>query len=265
MLKQPDYCDFIVAMSKEIEDHTACGHWKIRKRSECNNPKIILAIWSFKQKRYPDSSLNKHKACLCAHGGTQQWGVHFWETYAPVVNWMTVRLVLIVALIHELPARSIDFVLAFPQADLDVPIFMKLPPGIDPKIGSRGDDVIKLKKSLYGLQQAGLNWYEKLKAGLLVREYIPSKVDPCLFSSKDTIVLVYVDDVILVSKSEQSILDLINLLQEGKENFDFTDKGDIKNYLGVEFSRSRDGSMDMKQEFLVDRIVKAMDFKVRID
>ena len=77
--------------------------------------------------------------------------------------------------------------------------------------------------------------------------------------------MVYVDDVILVSKSEQSILDLINLLQEGKESFDFTDKGDIKNYLGVEFSRSSDGSMDMKQEFLVDRIVKAMDFKVRID
>ena len=35
------------------------------------------------------------------------------------------------AKIHGLPSRSIDFVLAFPQADLEVPVYMELPLGFD--------------------------------------------------------------------------------------------------------------------------------------
>ena len=51
--------------------------------------------------------------------------------YAPVVNWASVRILLAAAKIHGLSSKSIDFVLAFPQADLDVPVFMELPLGFD--------------------------------------------------------------------------------------------------------------------------------------
>ena len=55
---------------------------------------------------------------------------NYWETYAPVVNWASVCILLAVAKIHGLSSKSIDFVLAFPQADLEVPVFMELPLGI---------------------------------------------------------------------------------------------------------------------------------------
>ena len=77
-----------------------------------------------KEKRYPNGEINKHKDCLCAHGGMKLWGINYWETYAPVVNWMSVRVLLVIVLIHDLPTRSIDFVLAFPQDDLDVDVCM---------------------------------------------------------------------------------------------------------------------------------------------
>ena len=92
----------------------------------------IMAIWSFKRKRFPDGTLNKHKARLCAHGGQQTWGLDYWDTYAPIVTWASVCLLLIVAKIHGLQSKSIDFILAFPQADLDVPVYMELPAGINP-------------------------------------------------------------------------------------------------------------------------------------
>ena len=137
--------------------------------------KTIQAIWSFKRKRYPDGTLNKHKARLCAHGGMQQWGVSYWETYSPVVNMLTVRLLLALCNIHGLHSKSIDFVLAFPQADLDVDIWMELPMGI--VVGSKESEsrgyVLKLMKSLYGLKQASLNWFEKLKQGLTDRGISP--------------------------------------------------------------------------------------------
>ena len=69
---------------------------------------------------------------------------------------MSVRLILILALVHDLPAQSIDFVLAFPQANLDIPVFMELPVGVEAEGGSRGEYIIELRKSLYGLKQASL-------------------------------------------------------------------------------------------------------------
>ena len=63
---------------------------------------------------------------------------------------------LIISIIHDLPVRSVDFVLAFPQADLDVPVFMELPAGMELEDSRPGEYVIELKKSLYGLKQSGL-------------------------------------------------------------------------------------------------------------
>eukprot|EP00957_Ditylum_brightwellii_P131036 9995043-Ditylum_brightwellii.AAC.1 len=57
----------------------------------------------------------------------QQWGMDFWETYSPVVNWIAVQILLAVASIHELLTKCIDFVLAFPQAELDINVFMEIP------------------------------------------------------------------------------------------------------------------------------------------
>ena len=73
--------------------------------------------------------MNKHKARLCAHGGMQQWGVNYWNTYAPVVNWISVRFLLVLSELIRLESKAIDFVLAFPQAELDVPFYMELPIG----------------------------------------------------------------------------------------------------------------------------------------
>lgn len=91
--------------------------------------KILSAIWSFRRKRAPDWSILKHKSRICPHGGQQIEGENFWETYAPVVNWQTVRLVLILSLLADLKSRQIDYVKAFTQAPADCDIFMSIPPG----------------------------------------------------------------------------------------------------------------------------------------
>ena len=61
----------------------------------------------------------------------QQYGVNYWETYSPTVNWIGVLFIMIVAQIIKLDTKAIDFVLAFPQADLNVPVYMELPAGMD--------------------------------------------------------------------------------------------------------------------------------------
>ena len=91
MLKQDDASGFIKAMEKESNYRSSCGHWEIVKRFEIPpGVKTLQAIWSFKRKRFPNGKLNKHRTCLCAHGEMQQWGVNYWETYAPVINCISV-------------------------------------------------------------------------------------------------------------------------------------------------------------------------------
>ena len=98
----------------------------------------------------------KHKYILCTHGVIKQWEVNYWETYATVVNWRSVRSLLAIASIHEFPSRSIVFVLDFPQDDFDLDVFMELPLGMEVN-KNRGDWVLKLNKSLYGLKKASAN------------------------------------------------------------------------------------------------------------
>ncbi len=270
MLKQDDAKNFIKAMLVETREHKSCRHWEVVKKSMMpTGTKPIQAIWLFKRKRFPDSSLNKHKVWLCAHSRMQQWGVNYWQTYALVVNWICVRFLLIVSEILQLDTRAIDFVLAFSQADLNVPVYMYLPAGM--VIGRVADGqsslyVLKLCKSLYGLKQASANWHELLKSSLTSRGFKESVADPCVFIRKDMIILVYMDDCILISKERSSIDAFITSLKNGPENFVFTDKGELKRYLGVEISPLPDGSsgFSMTQPFLIEQILKAADIDTRM-
>ena len=118
-------------MLEKIVVHEKREHWTLMNRNDMPaEAKKIMEIWYFKRKRYPDRSLNRRKARLCDHGGQQTWGQDYWDTYAPVVTWDSVQLLLIVAKIHKLDSKSIDFFLAFPQADIPIPVYMELPAGV---------------------------------------------------------------------------------------------------------------------------------------
>ena len=87
----------------------------------------------------------------------QKWGVNYWETYAPVVNWISVQsllLVMVISMRNNLPTMAIEFILSFPQATLSAEemIFMELPYGFNS--GENKGCVLHLKKNLYGLKQA---------------------------------------------------------------------------------------------------------------
>src|SRR6056300_496482 len=130
-MQQPDKDKFLEAMIKEISDHTNRGHWRITTKREMFEKgykhRPIMAVWSFKRKRDPFGNITKYKARLCCHGGQTIKGIHYDETFSPVVSWSTVRLMLVLSIIHNWHARQIDFVLAFPQAKVRKDIYMNIP------------------------------------------------------------------------------------------------------------------------------------------
>jgi hypothetical protein len=259
MLCENDCIKFFKAMEVKIHDHKDHYHWTLILRKDSPvDVKTIMPIWSFKRKRFPNRRLNKHKAWLCTHGGQQIWGVKYWDTYAPVVTWASIQLLLIIAKIHGLKSKSIDFVLAFPQADLEVPVYMELPAGINPNNVSDGDRrryVPKLNKSLYGLKQTGNNWFEKLRKGLITCNFIQSQVDKCVFFWKDCIVLTCINDCVILGKDMTIIDAVISSLRGGNENFDLVNQGSIDKYLGLLTQDIGSTPFEMSQSFLICQIL----------
>ena len=81
-------------------------------------------------KRNGDGSIDKFKCRLVVDGQTQRHGVDFDRVFATVVKMSTVRLLLTVAVTHDMRLTSLDVRQAYLYAELDRPLFMRVPPGL---------------------------------------------------------------------------------------------------------------------------------------
>jgi hypothetical protein len=190
-------------------------------------------------------------------------GQKLWETFLPVVNMISVKLLLVTAKIHGLESKSIDFVLAFPQADLNVDIWMDLPISFKPikDPDHKSHYVLKLQKSLYGLKQASFNWYRKLCAGLKDQGFKASTVDQCLYMRKGMMILVYVNNCIIIGKDMDEIDQFVLSMQNSPENFVLMDEGSIDKFLGIKIKCLGPKEFEISQPFLIDHIVTFLGLK----
>jgi hypothetical protein len=101
----------------------------ISRSSIPSDNKPLQAIWSFRCKRHPDWTISKYRARVCPHGGQQIEGIKYWDTYAPVMSWRTVRLTLVLSLLSGLKSRQVDYVSTYTQAPLDCELCLNIPPG----------------------------------------------------------------------------------------------------------------------------------------
>jgi hypothetical protein len=246
------------AMDIEIETLTEMRTWTIVPRSEADRlgKKVIKSTWAFRQKRDPAGEPIKKKARFCVRGDLQSKFEEF-ESYSPVVQWSTVRLMLILSIVHGLETRQVDYVNAFAQADVDKDVFIELPQGYEHL--NDVDCVLKLNKSLYGMSDAPLMFFELLKKNL---ESIGFKqlqhIDSCLFVHKDAICLSYVDDCLWFGKDGAA---LDRLIEQMKQKMDLkVESRDVSAFLGIQFTRHGD-TIELKQLGLIEKIIAATGMK----
>ena len=241
--------EWIQAAIKEIEALEKLNCW-IEIPLEQATTKVLPGTWVFKVKRAPDGSFKKFKARYCIRGDLQEGD---FETYAPVVQFSSVRLFLAWSLMLGWYTCSIDFSNAFIQATLTDPTFIHLPRGF--RSSSNRRTCLKLKKSLYGLSVAPRLWYQHLRKGLQELGLKESKHDPCLLLRKDLIVICYVDDLGIQAPNKEIVDELIVELR--KRGFDLTLEGSFSEYLGIKYTKVSDTEIKMTQEGLIKKILDA--------
>jgi Reverse transcriptase (RNA-dependent DNA polymerase) len=209
---ETDWEDFVLAATKEIKTLEEMGTWdEVLRSSVPMNKKVLGGTWVFRRKRGTDGKVLKHKARYCVRGDQQTAGVDYFDSYAPVCMWSTVRLLLILSVIADLAAVQVDYTNAFAQANLNEEVYIEFPKGFS-STHKNGDFVLKLKKSLYGLVQAPCTFYKYLTTNLKKFGFsCADSIDPCLWINHKTklICVIYVDDCLLFSKEISTIYKFI--------------------------------------------------------
>ena len=109
--------------------------------------------WVYKIKTQSDGISDLYKARLVARGLTQEYGIDYEETFAPVARLSSVRTLITIFAARKWPLFQMDVKNAFLNGELSEEVYMKFPPGYSHPPGFP-HRVCRLRLALYGLKQA---------------------------------------------------------------------------------------------------------------
>jgi hypothetical protein len=195
----------------------------------------------------------KDKARIVACGNKQQESIWYREVYSYVVRTSTLRILLALVAYFDLECEQIDMITAYLNSFLsdDDVVLLCLPAGC-----AGFKNIVWLNCGMYSLCQSALLWYNDLKDSLKELGFKPNKADPCVFVNLSTkaIIVVYVDDLILITRDTALINNLkAKLLRRYKAR----DLRPVGFYLGIRILQDRPNrSLSMTMDGYVNRLVE---------
>src|ERR1700678_1194625 len=261
---RPDWLLWEKTIHEELAVLKAAGTWELVDSPTGAN--IVGSKWVFRTKKDAAGNVVRYKARLVAQGFSQVPGVDYFDTFAPVARLASIRAVLAFAAAEDYETGQIDIKGAYLNGELtnDDVIFMRQPPGYE-EVGADGRKrVMRLRKTLYGLKQAGRRWYHKLVEIMSKLGFSRCGGDQAVFFRRcETtnvllIVLVYVDDCSIVGKMKALIA---RFKVEIAKFVEITDMGELHWILGIEVRRIREErKILLSQKSYIDSILRRYNF-----
>lgn len=255
----PEAEDYMKSYDSEVDKLMNNDTWTlIKKKNLPAGTKIIGVKPVFKRKTKATGEYDKHKTRIVAKGYQQRKGIHYNETFAPVIRHETLRLLIAVTALLSNALHHVDVSSAFTNADLEDKVYTRLPEGV-PDVDSDGDEVVgRLNKCLYGLVQSNRGW-NKLSDKIFKDDgWTRLKSDTCLYVKKfvdGTFALagMYVDDYFF-SAPKNKIEDVKKVITS---KLKCTDYGTATSALGLSINvDDDDGTISLSQENYIMEALK---------
>ncbi|CAI7793095.1 unnamed protein product [Closterium sp. NIES-54] len=225
------------AMDKELKALQERNTWKVVPIGVARNKTILTGKWVFRVKTKADGTIDKFKARWVVRGFDQEHGRDFTETFAPVSQHTSLRILLAVAAMKRKKLRQIDVANAFLYAPVDAEIYVELPHG------SHGEpnQVCQLQKSLYGIKQAPRLWQQYLHARLTRIGFKQLPHDQGMYRfTKDNdyiLLIVYVDNLLYIESTDNVTTWFEGELQK---DLTLTLSSTVTQYLGLNIQEGED-------------------------
>nr|GEV19897.1 retrovirus-related Pol polyprotein from transposon TNT 1-94 [Tanacetum cinerariifolium] len=155
--------DWVSAMQEELDQFARLKVWRLVPRPKGKT--IIKTKWIFKNKKDESRLVIRNKARLVAVCYSQQEGIDYVETFAPVARIKAIRLFLAYAAHKDFTVFQMDVKTSFLNGNLKEEVYVGQPLGFVSK--QYPDYVYALDKALYGLKQAPRAWYDVLSQFLI--------------------------------------------------------------------------------------------------
>jgi hypothetical protein len=247
------------AIEEEIESLTENDTFRYVKRSSLPAGTNIMGYrWVFKVKLKADGTIDRYKARLVAKGFTQKEGIDYNETFAPVVRYKSLRMILVIATVFNYELTQMDVVTAFLNALVDEDVYMRVPEGFAIGKGNIDDIVLKLYKTLYGTKQAPHMWNNALNAFIVSIGFVRMCSDTCVYvkrtrSGNMIVVSIFVDDIMSAySKTDEKEWLVVKNLFMTK--YKMKDLGEVSWILGMKLSRDRvRGELSLDQSLYLNK------------
>ena len=138
-----------------------------------------------------------------ARGFSQQYGIDYEETFAPVVRMESLRVLLAIAAVEDLEIHQMDVVTAYLAGELEEEIYMAPPQGLPGTAGK----VCCLKKGLYGLKQSARVWNQRIGSELEKAGLHAIAPEQSVWVTKDygLILVLYVDNIVLFTRKTRTL------------------------------------------------------------
>ena len=199
--------------------------------------KVISSRWVLRRKFDYLGHLVRRKARLVIKGFEQQYGVDYFSTFASVIRYSTLRILLAKAAAEDLEIEQMDVETAFLNPVLEEEIYMEIPQFFKemyPDEDFTGKS-LRLLKSLYGLKQAPRAWLLEVQAFFASIGFTASSADPNLFIRGNTYVLLYVDDMLIIGDKASVAIAKAEIGKRWK----CTDLEEAKLFVGFQIERNR--------------------------
>jgi hypothetical protein len=91
------------AVIKEVNGHIDNDHWKLIPCTQVpEGMEVIPSVWAMQHKQdLTTGRVTKHKARLNLHGRKQEFGTNYYKTYAPVVTWFAIQLLIVFGILFN--------------------------------------------------------------------------------------------------------------------------------------------------------------------
>jgi hypothetical protein len=186
---------------------------------------------------YRDGKIVKRKVRIVVKGYSQIPGIHFTETYAPVMKWSTFRMILTIGASMNATIRQFDVKSAYLHGTMKEEVWVQQPEGFE--VPGKEHLPLRLQKALYGTKQGGHEWHLTLLHFMLHElGWDASGYDRATYSKSwddGTWALVgfWVDDATVVG-SEERVQELEKAFEE---RFGISGSGDAHWILGTSIRR----------------------------